>query len=270
MARTRRVPPWDDLSHELQAQIAQAFARLPLGQAESQRESIQTVRSASLAWLTGKNATTGHEHLTLHEPWTNNGNGTIAAGTNHAASFVRPDRATWAWMMNPNHRCEMWHNHTDIGADRGSPWLRANDIAALGCPGMHVVGALNAVGARCAVRIRTHRNLTAGKLLTWLTLVDETARHIIEQHQRAGTGRDIEPAEAVARVGAEAGLYTIVVEPSRLRRADLVSEILSHPAVANAPPAQHQKDTPYAAPNGATQPHLGPAADGTRSPGVTW
>ena len=51
MGRTRPIPPWDDLSHELQAQIAHGFARLPLGHARSQREAIETVRSATLTWL---------------------------------------------------------------------------------------------------------------------------------------------------------------------------------------------------------------------------
>ena len=74
------------------------------------------------------------------------------------------------------------------------------------CPGVRVVAALNAAGERCAVRVRSHKNLTAGKMLTWLTLVDDTAKEVIEKHQRAGTVGEIERAEAVTWVGSEAGL----------------------------------------------------------------
>ena len=38
------------------------------------------------------------------------------------------------------------------------------------CPGVRVVAALNVAGERCAVRVRSHKNLIAGKMLTWLTL----------------------------------------------------------------------------------------------------
>ena len=208
--------------------------------------------------------------MVVHETTTNEGNGTVVAGTNHHAKLVRPDPATWAWMMNPNHRCEIWHNHPDIGGERGSAWLSANDIAALGCPGVQVVAALNGAGERCAVRIRTHKNLTAGKILTWLTLVDDTAKKVIEEHQRAGTAHEIDRAQAVAWAGAETRLYTIVLEPSTLRRGDIVSEILSHPDVANAPPAQRQKETPYAGPDRTTQTSVGATHDAARAPRLGW
>ena len=156
------------------------------------------------------------------------------------------------------------------GGERGSAWLSANDIAALGCPGVRVVAALNGAGERCAVRVRTHKNLTAGKILTWLTLVDDTAKKVIEEHQRAGTAHEIDRAQAVAWAGAETGLYTIVFEPSTLRCGDIVSEILSHPDVANAPPAQKQKETPYAGPDRTTQTSVGATHDAARAPGIGW
>ena len=74
---------------------------------------------------------------------------------------------------------------------------------------MRVVAALNGAGERCAVRVRTHKNLTAGKILTWLTLVDDTAKKVIEEHQRAGTAHEIDRAQAVAWAGAETGLSLI-------------------------------------------------------------
>ena len=270
MTRNGKIGPWEDFSEELRDEIAQAFAQLPAGFARSHGEAIETVRNASIAWLERKNRETGHEHLVVHEMTTNDANGTVIAGTNHHPRLVRPDPKTWAWMTNPHHLCEIWHNHPDIGEDQGSAWLSTNDIAALGCPGVRVVAALNAAGERCAVRVRSHKNLTAGKMLTWLTLVDDTAKKVMEKHQRAGTVWEIERAEAVTWAGSEAGLYTIVLEPSTLRRGDIVSEILAHPDVVKAPPAQEQKETPYAGPDRTTQTSVGTTHDAARAPGIAW
>ena len=54
---------------------------------------------------------------------------------------------------------------------------------------------------------------------------------------------------------------TIVLERSTLRRGDIVSEILSHPDIANAPPAQRQNETPYAAPHRTRQTNVGATHD---------
>ena len=263
--------PWENLSHELHEEIARAFAELPGGYARTQGEAISTIRNASIAWLERKNHETGHEHLVIHEMTTNDGNGTVIAGTNHDPDAVQPDPSTWAWMMHPNHRCEIWHNHpNDIDGEPHSAWLSANDISALGCPGVQLVAAINGAGERCALRVRTHENLTAGKMLTWLNLVHNTAEMIIEKHEQQGTAGQIDTAEAVAWAGAEAGLYTIVLEPSTLRRADIVNEILTHPDVVNAPPAHEQKETPYAGFDLTTQTSMGTTRHISPGPDISW
>ena len=262
--------PWEYLTGELDGEIARAFADLPQGYPRTRGEAIDTIRNASIAWLERKTTETGHEHLVLHEMTTTEGNGTLIAGTNHSPHFVEPDDATSAWMMNPNHRCEIWHTHPDIGPDRGSAWVSASDISVLGYPGVQLVGAVNSVGERCAVQIRTHENLTAGKMLTWLKLVHATAKTIIEKHKQHGTGGEIDTAEVVAWAGAEAGLYTIVLEPSTLRRADIVTETLVHPDVAQAPPAQEQEETPYARFDTTTETSMGPTRRISPGPDLSW
>lgn len=263
--------PWENLSHELREEIARAFAELPGGYARTQGEAISTIRNASIAWLERKNHETGHEHLVIHEMTTNNGNGTVIAGTNHLPDRVRPDPAASAWMLNPSHRCEIWHNHpNDIESKPHSAWLSTYDISALGCPGVQLVAAINGAGERCAVRIHTHENLTPGKMLTWLNLVHHTAGRIIEKHEQLGTGGEIDTAEAVAWAGSEAGLYTIVLEPSTLRRADIVTELLTHPDVAHAPPAQEQKETPYVGFDTTTQTSMGTTRRISAGPDISW
>ena len=79
---------------------------------------------------------------------------------------------------------------------------------------------------------------------------------IIKHHEQHGTAGEVDVAEVVAWAGAEAGLYTIVLEPSTLRRADIVTETLSHPDVAHAPPAQEQEETLYAGFDSTTQTSL--------------
>lgn len=262
--------PWEYLTGELDEEIARAFADLPHGYPHTRGEAIETIRNASIAWLERKTAETGHEHLILHEMTTSDGNGTLIAGTNHSPRFVEPDEATSAWMMNPDHRCEIWHTHPDIGRDRGSAWVSAYDISALGCPGVQLVGAVNGAGERCAVQIRTHENLTAGKMLTWLKLVHATAKTIIEKHEQYGAGGEIDIAEVVAWAGVEAGLYTIVLEPSTLRRADIVTETLAHPDVAQAPPAQEQEETPYARFDTTTETSMGATRRISPGPDLSW
>ena len=141
---------------------------------------------------------------------------------------------------------------------------------ALRIPGVELVAAINRAGERCAVRIHSHENLTAGKMLTWLNLVHDTAAKIIENHKQQCTGGDIDIAEAVAWAGSEAGLYTIVLEPSTLRRADIVNEILTHPDVAHAPPAQEQMETPYVGFDTATQTSMGTTRRDSRGPDISW
>ena len=266
-----KTGPWEYLDEEIHEEIDRAFADLPHGYPRTHGEAIATIRNASIAWLERKNHETGHEHLIIFELTTNDGNGTVIAGTNHHPDRVQPDPSTWAWMMNANHRCEIWHNHpNDIEGKPHSAWLSANDISALGCPGVQLVAAINGAGDRCAVQIHTHENLTAGKMLTWLSLVQDTAEVIIEKHEQQGTGGQIDPAEAVAWAGAEAGLYTIVLEPSTLRRADIVNEILTHPDVASAPPAHEQKETSYAGLDRTTQTSMGTTRHNTCGPDLSW
>lgn len=266
-----KTGPWEYLDEEIHEEIDRAFADLPHGYPRTHGEAIATIRNASITWLERKNHETGHEHLIILELTTNDGNGTVIAGTNHHPDRVQPDPSTWAWMMNANHRCEIWHNHPhDIEGKPHSAWLSANDISALGCPGVQLVAAINGAGDRCAVQIHTHENLTAGKMLTWLSLVQDTAEVIIEKHEQQGTGGQIDPAEAVAWAGAEAGLYTIVLEPSTLRRADIVNEILTHPDVASAPPAHEQKETSYAGLDRTTQTSMGTTRHNTCGPDLSW
>ena len=62
----------------------------------------------------------------------------------------------------------------------------------------------------------------------------------------------------------------MVLEPSNLLHGDIVEEVLAHPDIANAPPAQHQKETPYASPNRTTQQNMGPAANRPQADGPGW
>ena len=270
MAPAQEIGPWEDLSEELHREIEQAFARLPNGCATNKNEALETVRSAGIAWLTRKNDETGHEHMFIHEVTSNDGNGTVIAGTNHHPRGVQPDSETWAYMKNPNFQCEIWHNHPDRDNDLGPAWPSAADLSALGAAGTRVIAVVNGADERTAIRIRSHKNLTAGKLYTWLLLVDATARKIMKKHQGEGSAEGIEVAEAVTWAGADAGLYTVVLEPSSLRRGDIVEEILAHPDIANAPPAQQQKETPYAGPNRTTQQNMGPAANRPQADGPGW
>ena len=131
-----KIPPWEDLSEELHEEIARAYASLPPGHPRTEGEAIHTIRTASIAWLERMNHETGHEHLVILEMTTNDGNGTVIAGTNHHPGAVRPSPRTSAWMMNPNHHCEVWHNHPDLTTSptpRGSAPMTSRPWDAPGC-----------------------------------------------------------------------------------------------------------------------------------------
>ena len=99
--------------------------------------------------------------------------------------------------------------------------------------------------------------------------IHDTPATIIEKHEREGTRGDIETGEAAAWAGVEAALCTIVPEPGTLRRGDIVSEFLADPDVANVPPAQEQKETPYVGFDTTTQTSMGTTRHNSRGPDLS-
>ena len=100
--------------------------------------------------------------------------------------------------------------------------------------------------------------------------VHDTAAAIIEQHEREGAGGDIETGESAPWAGAEPSLCTIALEPGTLRRGDIVSERLADPDIANAPPAQGQKETPYVRFDTTTETSMEAARHLSPGPGIAW
>lgn len=106
-----------------------------------------------------------------------------------------------------------------------------------------------------------------------------TTRSADTTFRGAGKGRDrgrrddrrrATRAQAPGRSLAGTRLHRLSSSPGTLRRGDIVSEVLTHTDIANAPPAHERKETPYASLDCTTETSMGTTRRDSRGPNISW